>query len=133
MRSGPATFHRLRLVICGVLVLALSGGPWLTLQTVAWAGMLVKYSKTDGLLGGISKTFDGQHPCSLCTTISKAVAQSQTDRDGQPRTISFEAAWQAVLPPVVLADFSPDQHCWPRTDETVERRFRSPPVPPPRA
>ena len=45
-----------------VLALAFSLGlHWIFLQSVAWAGMVVNYSRTASLQEAVAKTFDGQH------------------------------------------------------------------------
>jgi hypothetical protein len=51
--------------------LQLLGGHWAILQTAAWVGMVIDYSKTEGVEAGITKTFDGKHPCQLCLSIAK--------------------------------------------------------------
>lgn len=57
----------------------LAGGHWGTLQAVAWAGMLVTYTQEDGsLLSGVKKTFDGEHPCTMCKSIKTAKGKEQT-------------------------------------------------------
>lgn len=63
-------------------ILHLSGGQWGILQGIAWAKMLVDYSQADGLREGIKKTFDGEHPCELCKSISKSRESEKQD----PRT-----------------------------------------------
>ncbi len=47
------------------------GGPWAVLQTVAWTKMMVDYSQGASVAEAVAKTFDGDHPCNLCTKISK--------------------------------------------------------------
>jgi hypothetical protein len=47
------------------------GGPWAVLQTIAWAKMVVDYSRDNPVSEAISKTFDGEHPCAICKKISK--------------------------------------------------------------
>jgi hypothetical protein len=43
---------------------------WILLQSVAWLGMVVIYTQQEAsLLEGLSKTFDGAHPCALCLAI----------------------------------------------------------------
>ena len=57
-----------------LIVLALAGSiglHWAFLQSVAWVGMVVTYSKTDRLPEALQKTFDGQHPCKLCKHIAQ--------------------------------------------------------------
>ena len=65
-----------------VLMLVLSLGlHWALLQTVAWTGMLVSYSRDASLADAVSWTFDGKHPCRLCKAIQKGQAEeSQQDR-----------------------------------------------------
>lgn len=53
-----------------VLALVLSiGGHWAFLQSVAWVGMAVTYSKDASLSQALEKTFDGHHLCKLCKLI----------------------------------------------------------------
>ena len=65
MKSRFAAF------LCVIAVFQLIGGHWAVLQATAWVSMLVKYSESEGVEVGISKTFDGKHPCSLCLSIAK--------------------------------------------------------------
>jgi hypothetical protein len=55
------------LVIC--ILLAITGGQWMLLQSAAWAGMIVSNLRHDSLKTAVSQTFDGQHPCPLCKAI----------------------------------------------------------------
>ena len=52
-------------------VFQLVGGHWAVLQATAWVSMLVKYSESEGVEVGITKTFDGKHPCDFCLSIAK--------------------------------------------------------------
>jgi hypothetical protein len=61
----------LGLVLCVIAGFQLLGGHWAVLQTAAWVGMVIDYSKSDGVEAGITKTFDGKHPCQLCLSITK--------------------------------------------------------------
>ena len=48
------------------------GGPWATLQSVAWTSMLLRYTQTaPTLAAAFAETFNGEHPCDLCRTIQK--------------------------------------------------------------
>ena len=49
-----------------MLLVLLMQGPALLVQEIAWAGMLVNYSRSQGIVDGVKRTFDGRHPCSLC-------------------------------------------------------------------
>ena len=57
--------------LCTLALIQLMGGHYAVLQATAWVGMVVNYSKAEGVGAGISKTFDGKHPCSLCLSIAK--------------------------------------------------------------
>jgi hypothetical protein len=53
-----------------VLTLCVSlGFHWGLLQSVAWVGMMVNYSRQGSLQDAVAKTFDGQHPCPLCKLV----------------------------------------------------------------
>jgi len=52
------------------LLCASIGLHWITVQSVAWGMMIVKYSRECPLPQAVAKTFDGQHPCNLCKHIS---------------------------------------------------------------
>lgn len=70
--------NRLRLLIFAALMVSI-GGQWMALQGVAWLGMAVAYSVESGSVSdGLSKTFDGQHPCALCKAVEKG---SQEEND----------------------------------------------------
>ena len=67
-----------------VLLLVLSLGlHWAVLQTVAWAGMIVAYSRDSTVQQAVSKTFDGQHPCPLCKAIEQGREQEK-QQDQKP-------------------------------------------------
>ena len=87
----------------------LAGGHWGAMQTMAWAGMLWNYTQADGsLLSGVKKTFDGEHPCTLCKSIKTAKKTEQS----KPVTLvatkkieTFPAPLCAALPPRGCRDF----------------------------
>jgi hypothetical protein len=109
----PMFFNgRLRFVgqaVAAVSMFFLAGGHWGALQSVAWAGMLWDYTQADGsLLSGVKKTFDGEHPCNMCTSIKTAKEKEQSD----PVTVvstkkieAFPAPLCAVLPPRDCREF----------------------------
>ncbi|HMO50706.1 MAG TPA: hypothetical protein PKE26_09805 [Kiritimatiellia bacterium] len=61
------------------------------LQVAAWAGMVIAYSQDSDLATAVEMTFDGDHPCPMCTAIKAQQLKAQPD--------SFEAA---SAPPLVL-------------------------------
>jgi hypothetical protein len=68
---------RFGILLSSLALLQILGGHWAALQVTAWVGMLVKYSQAEGVQVGISKTFDGKHPCDLCVSIAK---NTQTEK-----------------------------------------------------
>lgn len=53
-----------------VLALVLSiGGHWAFLQSVAWVGMAMTYSKHASFSQALERTFDGHHLCKLCKIV----------------------------------------------------------------
>jgi hypothetical protein len=117
---------------CLLAVLLASGGHWAVLQSIAWAGMLIDYSRTDSLAGAVSKTFDGKHPCPLCRKI-------QEGRKQEPRTPPV-LRWEK-LPELCLEARHETGPCPPLRDchspgfvPTLHSDFvLPPPKPPPRA
>jgi hypothetical protein len=57
---------------CFLAVLLASGGHWAVVQSVAWARMIVVYSRDNSLAEAIAMTFSGRHPCKMCRQIQKA-------------------------------------------------------------
>jgi hypothetical protein len=120
---------------CLAAVMALSGGHWLALQTVAWGRMIVDFSSQDSFSAAIAKTFSGKHPCSMCLKIRKGWHEEKKHEETLPwiKTEKMpEAFWQLrcvtipATPTVALCErpFVPALH----TDF-----IDSPPSPPPRA
>jgi hypothetical protein len=117
--------------VAAVAAFFVAGGHWGSLQTVAWAGMLWNYTQADGsLLSGVKKTFDGEHPCTMCTSIKTAKEKERTS----PVTVvalkkleAFPAPLRAVLPPRDCREFVfPDSG-----DLRSAARADAPPVPVP--
>ena len=66
--SMKSFLHKLIILSCA---LYLSGAHWLVLQGTAWTGMLITRSLSGSVAEAISSTFDGQHPCPVCSAISE--------------------------------------------------------------
>ena len=60
--------HKLIILSCA---LYLSGAHWVVLQGTAWTGMLISRSLTASVAEAVSSTFDGQHPCPMCSAITE--------------------------------------------------------------
>ena len=94
---------RFAVFLCVIAVFQLIGGHWAVLQATAWVGMLVKYSQSEGMEAGISKTFDGKHPCDLCLSIAK---NKQTERS-KARGLKFRQDILGCLRPALGSAASP--------------------------
>ena len=57
---------------------------WMVVQSAAWAGMLVSFSRQDSLLEAVSKTFDGEHPCEYCMLVDAGSKKSPLPKDKAP-------------------------------------------------
>jgi hypothetical protein len=85
-------------VTVAVLVLSL-GLHWALLQTVAWTGMLVSYSRDGSFKQAVAKTFDGKHPCPLCKVIEKGRAEEKKQEQQQSKPgvkMDLGLVWQTT-------------------------------------
>ena len=118
---------------CIRLALVLSLGlHWTVLQSAAWVGMVVAYSKDASLGEALEKTFDGAHPCPLCKIVESG---SKSDDEKSRKTESSKIKKFDLMVVVIesLGVPSPDA---PRYLPLMQRpapREYAPPVPPPRA
>lgn len=71
------------------------------LQVVAWSGMLVSYTQSDGVVEAARKTFDGEHKCKLCHAIDASREAEQKQNDG-PKAPSPE--WSKFGKELVFLD-----------------------------
>ena len=88
-----------------IALVAVAGGLHLpVLQVVAWGGMLVSNTGEHGLAEGVTRTFDGQHPCCLCDFVASAeAADEETPEHTTLESLSFKllmAQRVILLPPV---------------------------------
>ena len=104
------------------------GGHWLILQSGAWVGMFLSFSRTDSVEEAVVKTFDGKHPCKVCKFVS-AEKKTEKKHDHQLSKVKIDYfladngqySWDP--------DWSPLQFHW--ISGGSERNY-SPPKPPPR-
>jgi hypothetical protein len=68
---------RIAIAIAFLAFFLLAGGHWAILQTGAWLGMIVAYSKQGDVSAAISKTFDGKHPCAVCSAVDDGRKQEE--------------------------------------------------------
>jgi hypothetical protein len=117
-----------RIVTISALCCAI-GLHWIALQSLAWATMIIDYSKRAPLCQAITQTFDGAHPCSLCHVVSKG-KNSEKKQDLQSPTpkVDMICASQSanLIRPFIPFEYAVRDFCYSEIG-------RSPPVPPPRS
>ena len=119
---------------CCVAVLAMCGGHWFALQTVAWGRMIADFSRQDSFGTAIAKTFSGKHPCAMCLKIRKGWHQEKQQQEKQPWLKTEkqpEVVWQLrclTAPPAPTAP----RHEQPIVPTLHADFIESPPTPPPR-
>ena len=98
---------RLGLVLCLIAGFQLLGGHWAILQTAAWVRMVIEYSKTEGVEAGITKTFDGKHPCSLCLNIARnkeKQGKQTTNLNPGKLDLVYQTSRLALTPPSAVRE-----------------------------
>ena len=129
LREVALMMDRVRNILLILVLLAGTGAHWGALQSVAWTRMLAGNLRTTSLVDAVVRTFDGQHPCSLCKVIASAKKTEKRMEFPQPLTkLEFPLATQSLLL-VAPSRFQLVPVC----DELVESLFHQPPTPPPRA
>ena len=69
-----------------IVLILLMQGPAMMVQEVAWAKMLVSYTRERGLKRGVIETFDGDHPCKLCKKAAEIRKQEQPEDPAEKQT-----------------------------------------------
>lgn len=122
--------RRFKFITVLLLVLTL-GLHWTLLQTVAWTGMLISYSRDASLSEAVSKTFDGQHPCKMCKVIKQARAE---EKQQQKQETKSDSKIKLALPEIAFSLISPASEAeLPSVDQWATARSYEPPKPRPRA
>ena len=119
------SFARFATIIALCLAVGLH---WFVLQSVAWTAMIVKYSAGTSLSAAVAKTFDGEHPCSLCRVVQKGKT-SEKKQQLQPLAPKFNLFLTAKESPFPIAGTA---FRYNSTGVVSLTRGESPPVPPPR-
>jgi len=91
--------------------------------------MVVTYSQTDTLTRAVEKTFDGQHPCSLC----KEIAREKGSEQKQDTQIQIIKKLTLHNPAEHLAVFAPPEFSLLRPGNDSSNLIPEQPLlPPPR-
>jgi hypothetical protein len=116
-----------QLLIAFALVTAV-GGHWAILQSVAWLGMVVTYSQDAPFVVALEKTFDGEHPCSLCKAVAsgKKTEKRQAAKKSETKLDLFRFAPECFLGFPLEALRVPEIPVFPTSFA------EAPPLPPPR-
>ena len=101
---------------------------WAALQSIAWVGMLLDYSRSGSVVAAVEMTFDGQHPCPLCNAIHKGEQGSRKQDYQLGGKIDMDLVEQAEIQVPPAQDFS-----WPAFAPERSGFTPEPSVPPPRA
>ena len=115
-------------VLLVIALVAMIGGHWAVLQTVAWSTMLADNLRVSSFSEAVERTFDGKHPCTLCKQISAGKkAEKKTE-------ISFEIKKLEFVSNVVTQVFKPFQSFYllQNPDLAAHEFTFQPPSPPPR-
>jgi hypothetical protein len=117
-----------RIVTISALCCAI-GLHWIALQSLAWATMIVDYSKRAPLCQAITQTFDGSHPCSLCHAVNAGKnSEKKSDLQSSAPKIDMICVPSSgrLIRPFILFEYAVRDFCYSEIG-------RSPPVPPPRS
>ena len=109
---------------------SIAGGHWAVLQSVAWTGMILEYSKNSTLGAAITKTFGGEAPCKMC----KAIESGKEKESRLPVTVKAEKKHDTFLARTTSAAPLPPENPFsyaPLSDESAALRSTSPPAPVP--
>jgi hypothetical protein len=79
MLNRFSIFRAMASVMIGMALFLTTGGHLAILQGVAWTNMVRDFAKTDSIGTALEKTFDGQHPCTLCKKITETGSGKKDD------------------------------------------------------
>lgn len=114
-------------VLLAAALLYGSGAHWLLVQGGAWAAMIAERAGSDSLLGALTTTFDGQHPCQVCLLVQRGADADQAPRAISPTmTVDF-AIVSAPAVPSAVGLFTPVDDA----PASFASALRVPPSPPP--
>lgn len=110
-------------------LIAVIGGHWAVLQTVAWTTMLAGNLRTVPFAVAVQRTFGGNHPCCLCNEIAAGKrSEKKAQFPSQLKRLEFVSDL-AVFVFTAPSDFWLLNESAPRLVSWTH----PPPVPPPRS
>jgi hypothetical protein len=120
---------RLAIAAAFLALFLLAGGHWAILQTGAWMGMIVAYAKDGNVSTAISRTFDGKHPCAVCSAVRDGRKQEEKKAPGLQLELKKDFIIRSFLFEVVR-DFSRREY--QGYDRDLVSIVLEPLIPPPR-
>jgi hypothetical protein len=125
-----SALKKLLAVCCAVY---LSGAHWVVLQAIAWTGMLVTRTQTSGVVVAVATTFDGDHPCRLCSAISTAQEEEKGSQPDLPALKAMEEVRLVITEDVALPPCAAGGEVyWAEFVNRAIGQTDAPPTPPPR-
>ncbi|HZL13062.1 MAG TPA: hypothetical protein VFC85_02865 [Verrucomicrobiae bacterium] len=82
-------FVRIGKIFLVIALVAMLDAHWALLQTVAWTTMLADNLHAHSLAESMIRTFDGKHPCPLCTAIASG-KKSENKSEAVSLTLKLE-------------------------------------------
>jgi hypothetical protein len=120
------------MVLCCALYL--SGAHWVALQTTAWTGMLVSRSIATSVADAIETTFDGQHPCAMCSAIADGrQAEQNSEQSFDLLKKVGDLKFLVLDSDRFVLERGSSPLVWPPSAFVVLTRAETPPTPPPLA
>ncbi len=126
---SPVLVRLTRWLLLGTLMISI-GFHWAILQSVAWAGMLIKYSRSSSSIGvAVTMTFDGRHPCRLCQ-VARIAQKSDAPENAVPKVPKLDLFVDTCSSALI----SRTLRSLPvmASDVVLASRQSPPPTPPPR-
>ena len=117
-----------QVLIVFALVCAI-GAHWAILQSVAWVGMVVKYSQSVPLQEALERTFDGKHPCKICKVVQ---AGKRAEQKPSVQKVETKLDFFLVSKQVIVLS-APHALIQMANLNLMAARAESPPTPPPRS
>ena len=126
-----AMLPRLGKLVVATMLCASLGLHWAFLQSVAWVGMVVTYAQSEPLPAALRMTFDGQHPCKVCTLVAEG--KKSEEKQSPTAKLSLKKLEFPPLAVVRLLHPPPFEPARGWVWDAQDRLHDSPPTPPPRA
>jgi hypothetical protein len=121
-------FVRAGKILIALTLMAMLGGHWAFLQSIAWTTMLADNLQSCSFHDAVVKTFDGKHPCCLCKAIAAGKkSEKKNEFTTQIQKLEFPPA---KANPVLIAPSN--FRLLPQGTSFAKSHFQKPPTPPPR-